>query len=148
MNGKFFKKNKQEDPKAKSTINKVLQEIKNNQDLGKVLTDEKIYKNDGYAYKIAEEMGGRLKASQLRKIFEKIKHIEQKLEKDEDYKKDIFELYPRLAYAKGRKLLPDDFYKLLIHLLERAEQNKKNAEIVVKFITSIVAYHKFHNPNA
>jgi CRISPR-associated protein Csm2 len=126
-------------------LKKVIEENK----LKEELTDENILKPQRYAYSIAEEVKNSLKASQLRKIFAQVMEIKKELEKNsENYKAKIWELYPRLAYARGRNLIPKNFHELFVKLLEQAENDKEIANKVVKLIQSIVAYHKLHNPKS
>jgi CRISPR type III-A-associated protein Csm2 len=138
--------NKGEKKEKHETIKYLLNELKNNKDkkLIHILSKEDILRPNGMADRIANELKKELKTSQLRKIFEKVKEIEDDLRKNRDYKGKILELYPKLAYSTGRKLMPRDFYNLLISLLERAERDREDAELLVKFITAIVAYSKLY----
>ena len=126
-----------------------LENLKNNptEILEKVLTDENILKKDKYADKIARELKGSLKMTQLRRVFHQIKKIQRYIEKDKDYREPIYETYPLLAYNKGRKNIPEDFYNLIVNLLDLSERNKDIAEQTVKFVEAIVAYYKYYSPN-
>ncbi|WP_457567070.1 type III-A CRISPR-associated protein Csm2 [Desulfurobacterium sp.] len=114
--------------------------------LTQILTDEEILKPGKFADKIASdlELKKKFKTAQLRKVFDKVKEIERAIERGEDYKSKILELYPKLAYSTGRGLMPKNFFKLLTLLLEKAEKNKEDAKMVVKLITAIVAYSKLY----
>ncbi|WP_297445373.1 type III-A CRISPR-associated protein Csm2 [Desulfurobacterium sp.] len=112
--------------------------------LTQILTDEEILKPNGLADEIAKELRSNLKSTQLRKVFDKIKEIENALNRGEDYRSKILELYPKLAYSTGRKLMPRKFFNLFTLLLEKAERDREDAKMVVKLITAIVAYSKLH----
>ncbi len=98
--------------------------------------------------------GETLKATQLRKIFSSIKSIQRELEpqirKNKDIKKDHFDrsdiatLLVNLAYAKGRRLIPDDFYDILSQCLSQ-KKLRTNADFirVAEFTEAILAYYKF-----
>jgi CRISPR-associated protein Csm2 len=99
---------------------------------------------------------GKLKRSQLRKFFNEIKVLEYNLKSGEDVKKiqtKILTLIPKLAYAKGRELIDEDFYDFMKTILMKVKEdmNKEDAQEVfkdfVKILESIVAYHIFHFPN-
>ena len=130
---------------VKKNIEKLIQELKSGKDLGEILTDEKVLKPKGLADKVAKELKGNLKSTQLRKVFDKLKEVEYLIESGKEYKSRILELYPKLAYSTGRKLMPKNFYELLVELLDRAEKNREDAKRVIKFITAIVAYSKLYN---
>jgi len=112
--------------------------------LSQILSDERVLKPNGLANQIARQLEGKLKATQLRKVFDKIKEIENALSKKEEYKTKILELYPKLAYSTGRGLIPKNFYRLLTLLLEKAEKDTEDAKRVIKLITAILAYSKLY----
>ena len=107
---------------------------------------------DAWADRIAKELGSKMKATQLRKVFSTIKSLEQRVKaKNEKYdfnEPDLLLLIPNLAYAKARKppLITDDFYKLMKAIIGdgRSGKIKKNEDYLVftKFMTAIVAFHK------
>ncbi len=114
--------------------------------------DVKDFADEGkYAEKLAERSRSRLKTTQLRRFFGAIKDIEKDLERNE-WKKveaDFYLLKPKLAYAKGRKLIPDEFFYVVKSLMNKIdkgdEQDKKaNYNRFVEFLEAVVAYHKFH----
>jgi CRISPR type III-A-associated protein Csm2 len=129
-----------------SVIKKLTERIerKKGKELSKIFTEEEILKPGGLADEIAKELRNSLKSNQLRKVFDKVKEIEIALNRGEDYKAKILELYPKLAYSTGRKLMPRKFFNLLTLLLEKAEKDKQDAKVVVKLITAIVAYSKLY----
>lgn len=108
------------------------------------------------ADQLAQEFGKTLNPTQLRRIFHAIKEIERGLKgvkkEDEDKKRleskersSILSLLPELAYAKGRNLIPQKFYKL-IRISLGTEKLKTVGDLrrFVQFLTAILAYHKYH----
>lgn len=126
-----------------------LEKFRNNPEeiLKRVLTDEKILKKGEYADKVARELKGSLKMTQLRKVFHQIKKIKEYINKNKDYREPIYETYPLLAYNSGRKNIPEDFYELMIKLLDLSEKNINIARKTVKFVEALVAYYKYYSPN-
>lgn len=117
--------------------------------LGDIGIDE-IAKEDGIAEQAAKEFE-RLKPSQLRRVFDVVKKIDYTLVDKSwtDVEADFHMIRPLLAYAKGRDLIPDDFYTLVTIAMQKVpvgddDQKKKNYRIFVKLLESIVAYHKYY----
>lgn len=137
-------RNQKTKTREKKVISEFFEKIKENPN--EALKDDRILRPGGYADRIAHEVGNSLKRTQLRRVFHQIKKIREYIRKSKDYKEVIYEAYPLLAYNKGRKNLPEDFYKLIVELLSLSEQNKQLAEKTVKFVEALVAYHKFHYP--
>ena len=97
---------------------------------------------------------GDLKANQLRKVFGAIKLIQRQLEpeirKDEKVKDKAFDrttiapLLVNLAYARGRKLIPEEFYSILADCLSQPKlQTNEDFIRVAQFTEAILAYYKF-----
>jgi CRISPR-associated protein Csm2 len=95
-----------------------------------------------------------LKATQLRKIFQAIKIIQRKIEpqirKNSKVAEERFDrsavagLMVNLAYAKGRRLIPDDFYNILKQCLSQQKlQTNEDFMRVADFTEAILAYYKF-----
>lgn len=88
-----------------------------------------------------------LKTAQLRRFFDPLKAIEQKVfieNREWDYvKHDFVLLTPKLAYAKGKGLIPQPFYNLIKDCLKRVE-SKEDLKSFIQFLETIVAYHKYH----
>jgi len=111
----------------------------------------------GLADQLADYDEKELRATQLRKIFHALKDIERKVKQDLRGEKkkatDPFEsselllLMPDLAYAKGRRLIPDDFYDVLQLVLRKKVETYADFERAMQFIEAVMAYHKFHNPS-
>ncbi len=115
----------------------------------KTIADE-----NGYADKIAHTLKN-MKTAQLRRFFGAIKKIERTIEEEDsekawnDVEAEFYLLKPKIAYAKGRELIPDDFYQILKVSLNKInigsnEEKIENFKRFVKFLESIVAYHKFY----
>jgi CRISPR-associated protein Csm2 len=114
---------------------------------------------NGYADKIAEEIANakeEMKVTQLRKLFTKIKNIQNKIKTNADlnkYKNEIMLILPELAYARGRKLITEDFYSLIKSCLLKSINNqnqirftsKSEFDNFVKFLEAILAYYKKHS---
>ncbi|MFQ6087614.1 MAG: type III-A CRISPR-associated protein Csm2 [Candidatus Methanofastidiosia archaeon] len=88
-----------------------------------------------------------MKTSQLRKFFDSARKIEADLfTKGEDWngaKVDFYLLKPKLAYAKGRDLIPEQFYNIIMTCLSNID-SKEDFKRFMQFFEAIVAYHKFH----
>jgi len=156
----IFKVDKKDCKSEKVKVRKLYKDLikKVNQDVEKGILniDLEIYiKPSGICEGIAYAVGclEELKRSQLRKFFNEIKAIEYDLKSGEDVKEikiRILTLIPKLAYAKGRKLIDENFYEFMKTILSKVKEdmNKENAqevfEIFVKILESIVAYHTYH----
>lgn len=111
---------------------------------------EDIAKPDGIADRVANDLRG-LKTTQLRKYFDTIVKIDEKI-KDSSWAEvqtDYYMLYPMLAYATGRKTIPQDFYDLCTACLDRipAEDDssaRENFGRFKDFMESVVAYSKYY----
>lgn len=112
---------------------------------------------DGYSSKIGRKLKD-MKTAQLRRFFGAIKSIERKIEEDssasawDQVEAEFYLLKPKIAYAKGRKLIPNEFYQVLQVSLNKVdigsnEEKIANFKWFVKFLESIVAYHKFYGGN-
>ena len=105
----------------------------------------------GDADKIAKSVED-LKTTQLRKFFDELKQLELQLNEDgstwSDVERKFYMMKPMLAYAKGRKLIPDNFFKLMTVCMKKIDvqgtEQKENYNVFVKFVESIVAYHKYY----
>ena len=112
---------------------------------------KKMANENGYADKLALRLKGRMKTTQLRRFFSAIKEIDTDLKEKswEEIEAKFYLLKPKLAYAKGRKLIPEEFHevvKISMNKIDIGETNEKieNYKRFVQFLESIVAYHKFH----
>jgi CRISPR-associated protein, Csm2 family len=157
----LYKKVKELHKEIRKFYKNLIKEV--NQDVmekGMLNIDLEVYiQPEGICECIACAVGyvGKLKRSQLRKFFNEIKVLEYDLKKEEeDIKKikiEILALIPKLAYAKGRELIDEDFYDFMKTILMKVKEDmnkedpQKVFEVFVKILESIVAYHIFHFPN-
>ena len=90
-----------------------------------------------------------IKTTQLRKFFAAVKEInlETKTKNWNELKVKFFLLMPKLAYAKGRKLISEDFYKLLESTMNKV-QSKEDFNRFVEFLEAIVAFYKANKPRS
>ena len=90
-----------------------------------------------------------IKTTQLRKFFAAFKEInlETKTKTWNELKVKFFLLMPKLAYAKGRKLISKDFYKLLESAMNKV-QSKEDFNRFVEFLEAIVAFYKANKPSS
>ena len=150
MNGK--NPHHQRHDNQESFIREITQKIKSAQKLSDILTPKEFAPTGGWADKIALELKNskpKLNTSQLRKIFTEIKSICDNKEKVLQDKTDLYLLYPKLAYAKGRELMPENFYNLIIACLDKLKDDKadeKDFKNFGDFMTAIVAYNKQYEP--
>lgn len=88
----------------------------------------------------------RMKTSQLRKFFTKIKNIEKKLKGksalEEDLKNEMYMIVPELAYALGRELIGKDSYDTIATIIKEKIRSKEDFINFSRFMTAIVAYKK------
>jgi len=138
------------DNKNKSELKNVMNEVAKLDGL-KDLKPKKYADKDGYADKIGGLYSGKnpdLNTNQLRKFFGAIKNIQRKESWDE-IEHDFYLLKPKFAYSAGRKLIPKDFFDLMMVCMEKVdvgdkEEKLENFNTLVDFFESIVAYHKFY----
>lgn len=112
------------------------------------LTVKEYADEGGYADIIAKNLKD-LNTTQLRKFFGAVRLIEQKKEWEE-IEVGFYLLKPQLAAAKGRNLVPKEFYDVLMAAMRKVDVGSKedkleNFNTFTKFFESIVAYHKFYN---
>ena len=117
------------------------------------LDEKTIAEENGYAESVARDrdIKKRLKTTQLRRIFDRVKTIERNLNEHgwDAVRSDFYMLRPELAYAKARKLIPDQFFRLVDACMKQVdkgdnEQKRSNYARFVRFLEAIVAYHKYH----
>ncbi|GAA5263513.1 type III-A CRISPR-associated protein Csm2 [Methanocalculus sp. MC3] len=129
--------------------------IKNVVNLSDLKVDD-IAKENGIAELAAREFKKaqkELKTTQLRKFFSQAKSIEANLkEKGWDAVSAEFAmLRPILAYAKGRKAIPDSFYTFMTLCMGKVvaqdgneELTRKNYTRFMQILESVVAYQKYY----
>ena len=113
--------------------------------------DIKLLANEGeYADTLAYKLRN-MKTTQLRRFFGAVKEIETNLKGKswEGVEADFYLLKPKLAYAKGRKLIPAEFHEVVKTSMNKVDVGNNQDKIAnykkfVRFLESIVAYHKFY----
>ncbi|WP_456393655.1 type III-A CRISPR-associated protein Csm2 [Persephonella sp.] len=134
---------------SQDNISKIKQNIINARKLSEVLKPEKFAPPGGWADLIVNDLrrgkNSKLKTTQLRKIFTEVKEIcEKQIKGISEDKTELYLLYPKLAYAYGRDLMPRNFYELLIACLDKLKNSsdKEDFRRFKEFMTAIVAYNK------
>jgi CRISPR-associated protein Csm2 len=120
--------------------------------LSEILRPEDFAPADGWANRLAEELGGDLKTTQLRKLFNIIKAIDRTLKGEDeegelrgDVREKLTMLIPELAYAAGRKVIPREFYGMMCDLLDGEKLSTVgDFRRLVQFLTAFLAYHKLY----
>lgn len=137
------------------TSKNIIEELEKKGSFSELLRIEDFAEEEKVADQLAREFRKSLKPTQLRRIFHAIKEVERNLKevKKDDDKKEltsqnrsrIFRLLPELAYARGRLLIPQKFYRLMrISLGTEKLKTVKDLRVFIEFLTAILAYHKYH----
>ncbi len=115
---------------------------------------EEIAKENGIAESLVKsfkDSKSELKTTQLRKFFDTIIRNQELLREKgwEAAQADFYMLRPNLAYAKGRKLIPEDFFNLVDTCMKKIpadneDQIRKNYDRFVDLMKALVAYAKYH----
>lgn len=131
-----------------NSINDVLNIIRGLPSMSAIRPDD-YADRDGWADVVART--SEMKSTQLRKIFHYVKDLKREFQKNDNSfnRAKVALLMPSLAYAKGRGLLPEDFYKLLT-LCFSQDKCKTVADFnsTADFLEAILAYHKYYHPKA
>lgn len=106
----------------------------------------------GYADVIASK-NKNLKTTQLRKFFGAIRSMEKKADSWKKIEADFYLLKPQLANARGRDLIPREFYDVMMKVMDKVDRGDddeklENFRVFVSFLEAVVAYHKFYNPKS
>jgi CRISPR-associated protein Csm2 len=134
------------------TPNNVVAELsKRPEPLSQVLEVEDFAEPGYLADRLARDYKGRLKATQLRRVFHTIKDIERGLRGDEKQplaqkeRARILPLLPELAYARGRDLIPQDFYDLMKACMSAGKlKTVGDFRRLTRFLEAILGYHKYY----
>jgi CRISPR-associated protein Csm2 len=88
-----------------------------------------------------------LKATQLRKFFHQIKHMQHEVQRSDTFDRlQVAQMMPILAYAVGRDLIPKDFYELMkLCFGQQRCQTKEDFLASANFLEAIMAYHKYRS---
>jgi len=100
---------------------------------------------DGFAQQIARSER-KMKTTQLRKFFSKIKNIENKVHRDkqlnDDIMKDLYLIVPELTYALGRELITRNFFRIITTIIKDKIKSVDDFDNFSRFMTALVAYRK------
>lgn len=137
---------------AELTSQNIRTELERNEPLSSILHIEDFAEPDKLADQLARDYGDRLKPTQLRRFFHAIKGVERNLRLltdeqplPEDIRRQLLPLMPELAYARGRNLIPEDFYHLLKACLDsRRLRTVGDLRLLAQFLKAILAYHKLY----
>ncbi|KUO42844.1 MAG: hypothetical protein APU95_02965 [Hadesarchaea archaeon YNP_N21] len=146
---------RQEQSKGANDIEEIIESIGKLHSL-KELKVEAFAPQGRYAEKIALAFREKLKTAQLRKFFDSLRKIERDLEKKpwDSLKAEFLMLEPRLAASVARKLVPDQFYRLMKVCFDKVNnaagegEKKESFTRLMQFLEAIVAYHKYHEEKA
>jgi len=128
--------------KEENPINDLIEKIKEKGGL-KDLNLGELIKPNGYAYKISTKL--KFSRVQLRKIFTELKtvYVMYKNRIDEEQiKARLYKLYPILQYQVNRKIIDNDFKKLMWEILDSLERDLENFNNTIEFMEALVAYLK------
>lgn len=134
------------------SVGQIKDHIKNLSSMS-ALKPEDYCEEGGLAHSLVQAKGfGKddLKVTQLRKVFGELQKIHRKVEREAKEGKfdrsQILSLLPVLAYARGRKLIPADFYELMRMSLDGQKlQTNEDFLRFYDFFRAIIAYHKYQN---
>lgn len=135
--------------------NEIDSALRGDQRISEVLTAERVCPRDGWAHRIAKDLGSGMNPTQLRRFFGPLKAIADvhrwRNPDDEiqsENRVELLLLVPMLAYAVGRGRMPERFFWRLEACLGTTRL-RTAADVVAlgDFLTAVVAWHKFENPS-
>jgi len=138
------------------SFEEIIAPIRKAKNLSEVGIDE-IAKENGIAETLAKQREfSNLKTSQLRKFFDTVKKIQVDVNDkgwNESVENDFYMIRVNLAYARGRGLIPNEFFTLVSECIAKVispdkELTKKNYLRFVQILEALVAYHKYNNPSS
>jgi len=96
------------------------------------------------------DSGDKNKSTQLRKYYDELCMWDQKIKQDPknyiEYLPLIKMLNAKVAYANGRKLVDDNFVKLMRHCLSQLTESKESFETCKLFFEAFMGFYKMHRP--
>ena len=110
-----------------------------------------LLEEEGLIDKYSEALGKNLNTTQLRKFFDDIVRLREKSRQRSDWEEELWQLVPKVKYAKGRGQCPDAFVKFISMGVDVVtsgtdeEEKRKRLENFIKIFEAIVAYHKYHH---
>lgn len=100
--------------------------------------------------KNAEKKGKVDKRSQIRKFYDEVLNFSLRLKnKPDDFEKMlpyIKMLKAKVAYAKGRDLISEDFKKFITESLDKIK-DKDDFDVFVSFFEAFMGYYKLYRPS-
>lgn len=149
MEKQYKNYNRNHDRKT-SPIDELLSEVRKAKTLKEVFVPERYALPGGWAYLTAELLKkDAMNTNQLRKIFTQLKNIEGKIDNARSEKllpeqiNEILLVMPQIAYARGRDLIPYDFYNLMKECISQYKiKDKEDYKSFISFYTAVVAYSK------
>jgi CRISPR-associated protein Csm2 len=137
--------------KKEKEIEKITKKIENFSDLSDTqLKPEDYAPPGGDAEKIAKDSRS-VKTTQIRRFFNRIRALHQKTKAKKDIetvKMEILKLMPEIVWAKGRRVITDEFYNLLKACLIKDKKCRftkyEEFDNFMSFLEAIVAYHKVY----
>jgi len=96
------------------------------------------------------DSGNKNKSTQLRKYYDELCMWHQKIEQDKqkyvEYLPLIKMLNAKVAYARGRDLVDDNFVKLMRHCLGQLNENVESFKTCKLFFEAFMGFYKMHKP--
>jgi CRISPR-associated protein Csm2 len=96
------------------------------------------------------DSGDKNKSTQLRKYYDELCMWDQKIKQDPqkyvEYLPLIKMLNAKVAYANGRKLVDDNFVKLMRYCLGQLTGKKESFETCKLFFEAFMGFYKMHKP--
>jgi CRISPR-associated protein Csm2 len=90
------------------------------------------------------------KSTQLRKYYDELCMWDQKIKQSPDSYKEYLPLIKMLnakvAYAKGRDLVDQNFVDLMRHCLNQVTEDKKTFETCKRFFEAFMGFYKMYQP--
>ncbi len=99
------------------------------------------------AAQVGEAISRKVKMNQIRRFLDGARKVESELksrEKFEEVKDQIVLLRPKLAYAAGRHQDVKELAEILDTAVKSAAQTQENFMKFLRFMESIIAYHRFY----
>lgn len=128
------------------TVQEVLAQLRGLKSMSE-LSSERYSEETGLAFAFVSQLPkGKLKPTQIRKVFHQVKDIQKEFKKGGDFNRArVALIMPTLAYSVGRDLIPKEFYELM-KLCFGSEKCKtrQDFESAANFLEAIMAYHKYN----
>jgi len=96
---------------------------------------------------VGKDVARRVKMNQIRRFLDGTRKVEAELKSDAPFEKvkdQIILLRPKLAYAAGRNTDVKELAEILDAAVKSAAQTQENFMKLLRFMESIIAYHRFY----